>query len=79
MISVVAGGLVAGDVVADLGTGVDVGESGEVEFVLVGGDGGDIGAVAEMAEVLAPQRDRAGGAQDQAGAGQCGPRGRGRR
>jgi hypothetical protein len=67
-IEVVAGGLVAGDVVADLRAGVDVGQTGEVELVLAAGDGGDVGAVAEVGEVLAPQGDRPGRAEDQAGA-----------
>jgi hypothetical protein len=59
-------------VVADLRAGVDVGESGEVEFVLAAGDGGDVDAVAQVGEVLAVQGDGAGRAEDQAGAGQGG-------
>lgn len=54
-IEVMAGGLVAGDVLADGGWGIDVRDSVQIQLVLAAGDGGDVGAVAEVGEVLAPK------------------------
>ncbi|GHF44420.1 hypothetical protein GCM10010218_27200 [Streptomyces mashuensis] len=69
-VEVVAGGLVAGDVLADHRAGVDVRQRVQLQLVLPRNDRSDVGAIAQVGEVLAREGAGSGRAEHQAGRGE---------